>query len=188
MDLNNIEILPSSTRPIKKCSKCGSIYITSKECESCGLQFNPHELGEVLGPKSFFSLKEDFENDKRIWENKNSIRFKNYRKKLIHRFRNLLEALEYSWDDLDSWNIFNYELLEICRYLASFKDNKNLLNRILLEKRDHPGFFQLNKIAHEGPRPETKIYPYPFKKSIYFFVTLILIISISYILNKFYFI
>ena len=76
MDLNNLEILPDSGRPIKKCFSCGSIYITPKECESCGLQFRLHELGEPLGPRSFFTLRENFENTQGLLNKNDSLRNK----------------------------------------------------------------------------------------------------------------
>jgi hypothetical protein len=184
MELNNLEILPSSERPIKKCHGCGSIYITPKECESCGLQFGGHELGEPLGPRSFFSLREEYEKTQSFFSKKKSINNKNYRKNLILRFRALLEELEHSFDDIDNWNIFNYELLELARYLASFKENEYLLNKILLEKRDHPQFFELNKIAQGTVHvPRKKVYPYPFKNTLYFLGILALIVA----LNKIYF-
>ncbi|RLA63311.1 MAG: hypothetical protein DRQ88_05815 [Epsilonproteobacteria bacterium] len=189
MELNDIEILPEAQRPTKKCHKCHSIYVTDTECESCGLQFRPHELGEPLGPRSFFTLKEEFEGQKNIFTKRKSMIFKIYRKKLILRFRALLEALEYSFDDLDSWNTFNFELLELARYLASSPQNKYLLNRILLEKRDHPQFFELNKVIQIGREaPLVEIDSYPFKKTIYFLCFLLLLVPICMFLNKFYFI
>jgi len=180
MDVNKLEILPSSHGPIKKCRGCGSIYITPDECEACGLQFRPHKLGKPLGPRSFFSLREEFEKNQSFFSKPNP----NYRKNLILRFRALLEALEHSFDDIGDWNLFNFELLELARYLASFKENKYLLNRILLEKRDHPQLFELSKIiSGEVPKLKEKSAPYAFKKTLYFFAIIFLVI----ILNKFYF-
>lgn len=176
MDLNDIELLPGTKKTAKTCHKCGSVFITIDECESCGLQFRPHDLGELLGPRSFFSLRENFEGKK------------DYRKNLIIRFRALLDGLEKSFDDLDSWNTLNYELLELARYLASSPKNKTLLNRILLDKRDHPQFFELNQIIQNGN--ETKlpeIDPYPFKKTIYFLGFLLLLVPLCMVLNKTYF-
>ncbi len=56
----------TAARPFEKvkvtkiCPSCSSVFITEKECESCGLQFWVDLIGEPFGERSFFVMKDDF--------------------------------------------------------------------------------------------------------------------------------
>ncbi len=49
--------------PRKACAFCGSVFITTNECESCGRQFNKDILGTPGGEKSFYATKERYTKD-----------------------------------------------------------------------------------------------------------------------------
>tara|TARA_R110002049_G_scaffold205976_6_gene376507 strand:+ start:34 stop:672 length:639 start_codon:yes stop_codon:yes gene_type:complete len=49
--------------PKKACAFCGSVFITTHECESCGRQFNKETLGTPGGEKSFYATKERYVKD-----------------------------------------------------------------------------------------------------------------------------
>ncbi len=45
----------------KRCPKCGSVFITERECESCSYQFWVDLLGVPFGERSFFEIKSDYD-------------------------------------------------------------------------------------------------------------------------------
>ena len=59
-DNNSLFIPQNVYRPIKRCAFCYSVYITDTKCESCGKVIDFNFIGEPLGNKSFFSLKERY--------------------------------------------------------------------------------------------------------------------------------
>ncbi len=53
-------------RPFEKievkdcCPDCGSVFVTKRECESCGYQFWVDLVGEPFGERSFFEIEFDY--------------------------------------------------------------------------------------------------------------------------------
>lgn len=152
---DKIQYLSRPTNFIKKCLNCGSIFITDKECEACGYQLKDPDLGPPVGEGSFYSIRDDFYSKQNIFEKifmrHKGRKFKDYRNRLLHRFNSLIKGMESPWDDLNKWNYFHFELLELTKYLASFSSNEIILNRILNSIRNHPFFYEI-KLATESGR------------------------------------
>ena len=62
MDIPATKFLQQPTRATKRCPKCQSIYVERDQCESCGYLFFVDQLGEPLGPKSFYYQQKDFDS------------------------------------------------------------------------------------------------------------------------------
>jgi len=82
----------------KTCPSCRSVFITSTECESCGLQFNVDPLGEPYGDKSYYGMREKFNLEWPLgvrlgWSNLNAQKpqAQRYRRFLEHRLEILTQ-------------------------------------------------------------------------------------------------
>ena len=130
-----MEYLSRPSNLIKKCRNCGSVYITEKECEACGFQRQDPDLGSPVDERSFYSIREDFYKRQNFFQKKfmkhRGQKFKEFRNKLLHRFYSLLKGMESPWSDLNKWNYFHFELIDLSKYLASFPTNNIILERIL---------------------------------------------------------
>jgi hypothetical protein len=164
MDVNSNDKMEYLSRPsnfIKKCRNCGSVYITEKECEACGFQLQDPDLGSPVDERSFYSLREDFYNRQNFFEKMFRIergqKFKEFRNKLLHRYNTLLKGMESPWSDLNKWNYFHFELLDLTRYLASFSANDIIIDRILCSIRNHPFFHEI-KLAVDVSRDNKNRY------------------------------
>jgi hypothetical protein len=164
MDVNSNDKMEYLSRPsnfIKKCRNCGSVYITEKECEACGFQLQDPDLGSPVDERSFYSLREDFYNRQNFFEKvfrvERGQKFKEFRNKLLHRYNTLLKGMESPWSDLNKWNYFHFELLDLTRYLASFSANDIIIDRILSSIRNHPFFHEI-KLAVDASRDNKNRY------------------------------
>ncbi|GAB4010377.1 MAG: hypothetical protein Fur0010_02910 [Bdellovibrio sp.] len=90
----------------KTCPSCSSVFITEKECESCGLQFKVDTLGEPYSDKSFYGIREKFLKEWPIavrtgWTNLNpkSPEVFRYKRFLEHRMGQLMN---YFFNDFDA--------------------------------------------------------------------------------------
>ena len=89
----------------KSCPKCGSLFVTKKECESCGFQFWIDLLGEPFGERSFFNLRDEFHHTNTWYYRfafldsvKNSQVARRYKRSLYKRFEILCG---YFFDEVD---------------------------------------------------------------------------------------
>ncbi|WP_127718080.1 hypothetical protein [Halobacteriovorax sp. HLS] len=118
-------------RPIKdtvRCPECKSVFIDNNECESCGFQMGFDFLGDPLGEKSFYSIRENY------WEVLGPVvklhkelefldksKFQRYQRKLLFRYNVLLDYF-YNCRDygLDDRNLYLQEftdlIIELVRY------------------------------------------------------------------------
>lgn len=92
-------IPPEAYKEFRRCPHCQSVFIDDNKCEACGKIINFKPIGEALGPKSVYGLKEKYvENLPLItrfissMENKQSPLAVNYKRHLNKRFILLLEA------------------------------------------------------------------------------------------------
>lgn len=106
---------------IKRCSSCGSVFISDQECESCGYQLRSEWVGAPLGANSLYSLREQYEA-KRSWFERhlsflltdNSKLTLAYRRKLLKRFESLLTYVsKKDRDNFEDQNRLNLFLLEL---------------------------------------------------------------------------
>jgi len=126
MDLNidpgkgNSNFLHTRVNEIKRCQKCNSVFLDNGECESCGLQVDFDFLGDPLGEKSFYSIRENY------WESLGPItklhedlehfdspNFNRYKRKLLMRYNVLLDYF---------YNRANFRVEDRNLYLQEFTD------------------------------------------------------------------
>lgn len=111
---------------IKTCPSCSSVFITKKECESCGVQFWKDNLGEPFGLKSFYSFSEIYTNSlnsfqKMGWSRKSrkTESFRKYQRNLNQRFDHLAAYFFDSMDiDKDRRRLFLFEAKDILREMV----------------------------------------------------------------------
>ena len=110
------------------CPSCGSLHVTKTQCESCGLQFGLDVIGEPFGPRSFFTLKDDFDA---LIKSIDILHFRfrpghyvrkpevqRYLRHLLKRYNDLIHFLtDY---DLDHDRLFLYETKEIMNEYARY--------------------------------------------------------------------
>lgn len=136
-DLNqstNSQILPRPQREIQKCPQCESVFIDNNECESCGYQLGFDFLGDPLGEKSFYTIRENYWMDlgpiAKIhldFESFDSKKFDRYKRKLLMRYNVLLDYF-YNQKDyrLSERNLFLQEftdlIIELVKYGVSDKE------------------------------------------------------------------
>ncbi|OUR98582.1 hypothetical protein A9Q84_03985 [Halobacteriovorax marinus] len=118
-------------REIQRCPQCESIFLDNNECESCGYQIGFDFLGDPLGEKSFYSIRESY------WENLGPIsklhedfesldpkKFNRYKRKLLFRYNVLLDYLyDQTEFRLNDRNLYLQEftdlIIELVRYGVS---------------------------------------------------------------------
>ncbi len=106
--------------PVKYCPKCDSPNFENRVCEACSYHRPEHLLGEPLGPKSFYSLKEYYLNSLNMFERNNisilrdTLKHKRFVNKAKYRYNDLLDYFydEFSIED-PSRNVFLQELTDI---------------------------------------------------------------------------
>ena len=114
---------------IQKCPSCGSIYIEDDHCEACSLQFDFNKIGPPLGPRSFYTLKENYDkslsfSDRFLFQGRE--KKEQYLRKILFRYRDLLE-LFYTQKNFGNRAYFFYELGDVVRELALFGFSRECL-------------------------------------------------------------
>lgn len=173
MEVNRPQLQVSNPlRPFEKvavkklCPKCGSLFVTKKECEACGYQFWVDLLGEPFGARSFFVMRDDFTHQYRwvyrfamtSWGKQHQALVK-YRRTILKRFEILCG---YFFDEFDKnkerRRLFIFEAQEIIHEYALIGGNLSDL-WLIIEKGDHhPLFPQLaKKIEAQNQEPAAGI-------------------------------
>jgi hypothetical protein len=87
-------------RPYKRCEFCQSVYLTDNLCEACGRSVRFDLLGPAFGYKSFYGIKERYQNSLPsaiqsypIFENIKSDQAKSFIRKLQKRLENIASTL-----------------------------------------------------------------------------------------------
>lgn len=160
MDLDRLKTTSNPLRPFeriqvkKTCPKCGSYFVTKKECESCGFQFWVDLLGDPFGERSFFNLREQFQHQYQ-WHYrfaflktvKESKVVKRYLRTLYKRFEILCGYFFDEFDkDKERRRLFLFEATEIMNEVSLWGGGLSQL-WLMLEKGDHHPLFK--KLASE---------------------------------------
>ena len=80
----------------KKCPKCLSVFISATGCDSCNYQFGFDYLGETLGEKSFYTIREKYWNNLGLFSKtysfieKKGLFYNNFKRACLHRLDLLL--------------------------------------------------------------------------------------------------
>ena len=105
---------PFKRQVVRRCPKCRSIFITKRECESCGYRLNFDKVGEPFGKRSFFEREELY---KKIppWKKLFGRRAHDRRlRKLDHRLGLLIDYCLDEFDgDEEKRNLFFIEIRAI---------------------------------------------------------------------------
>ncbi len=116
----NSNFLKSPIKEIQRCQQCSSVFIDNGECETCGYQLNYDFLGDPLGEKSFYSIRENYWESlgplTRLHEDLehfDSPNFNRYKRKILMRYNVLLDYF---------YNRSNYRLEDRNLYLQEFTD------------------------------------------------------------------
>lgn len=68
MEISSTRFLErSNSLAIKRCPKCQSVYLDNEQCESCGFNLAVDHLGEPLGKKSYYGMKQAYLEMHRYW-------------------------------------------------------------------------------------------------------------------------
>lgn len=185
-----LQYLSRPTNFIKKCTNCGSLFITERECEACGYQLKDPDLGIPVGEGSFYSLRDEFHSKQnfleKIFFKQKGRKYKDFRNKLLHRYNSLIKGMESPWGDLDKWNYFHFELMDLTKYLASYPSNKIIMDRILNSIRNHPFYHEI-KLANESGstgKPKEELMPAQKKILLLFFLIPVFLIIIAPLVFK----
>lgn len=130
--IENPLVIPAGVhkRPIQ-CPHCESFYVENNRCEDCGKQLQFSALGEPLGPKSFYALKERYLESlvgiiklfNRL-ESKQSSEAQNYKRQLYKRFELLvLEFGQNQIGDEKNKRLFYLELKNIIEELVEYEQS-----------------------------------------------------------------
>lgn len=104
----------------EKCPKCQGFSFTNSKCQNCNYDAKISLIGEVLGDKSFYSMKESLYNSVSDFEKRHQklfredIKFKQFINKVKLRYNDLLDYL-YSEESLNSPDraIYLHELRDV---------------------------------------------------------------------------
>ena len=127
--------------PVKRCPNCQSVFIDKQSCESCGRSMLYHPIGEPFGPKSFYGIKEGYNEGLNIlirlfpqFENKKSALAQSYLRKLSKRFLDLLTA--YNTTQLiakEQRNLFYIESIALIDELLCYGVLPQVIQTVLEE-------------------------------------------------------
>ncbi|PIK14962.1 hypothetical protein [Halobacteriovorax sp. JY17] len=127
----NSNFLHTPIKEIQRCHQCDSVFIDNGECETCGYQLNFDFLGDPLGEKSFYSIRESY------WENLgpltrlhgdlehfDPLNFSRYKRKMFMRYNILLDYFynrsEYRVEDRNLYlQEFTDLIIELIKYGVS---------------------------------------------------------------------
>lgn len=141
----------------KVCPKCGSLFVTKKECESCGFQFWVDLLGEPFGVRSFFTIRDDFTHQY-AWSyrfaafkwGKDRDHIRKYRRALNKRFEILCGYFFDNFDaDKERRRLFLFEASEIMNEYNLVGGQLSDLWLLMEKGENHPLFPQLAQRMHQ---------------------------------------
>jgi hypothetical protein len=125
------------------CPSCHSLHVSKNHCEACGYQFWVDVLGEPFGPRSFFTLKDDFDAllnkfdqiQYRFWPEqfKKRTEVKRYFRHILKRYADLVNYLssqnlkELSVESENTNRLFLFETKEIIKEYSTYKNDLSAL-------------------------------------------------------------
>ena len=126
--MDSTSLLPKPLKEIQKCPECSSVFLDNNECESCGLQLGFDFLGDPLGEKSFYTIRENY------WEVLGPVgklhleletldkkKFEKYQRKLLFRYNVLLDYFyNRTSQNFDSRNLYLQEFTDLIIELVKY--------------------------------------------------------------------
>lgn len=154
MEVHHTQFLSkTSEREIIKCPKCSSIYVDNDECESCGFRTNLNRLGDPLGEKSFYGIRENYLKEHTICGLSIPFLFhrskskKRYLRHLQHRFHILLDYFLSDSDSNDTRRrVFWAEFKTVIEEMVILGQ---LYSKILDKIENHSRYFEYRIVASE---------------------------------------
>lgn len=136
--------LPKPIKETVKCPECNSVFVDNNECESCGYQLGFDFLGDPLGEKSFYSIRENY------WEVLGTLgkihldletfdkkKFERYQRKLLFRYNVLLDYFyNKSNQRIDDRNLYLQEFTDLIIELVKYGVNEEELWKNIEESND----------------------------------------------------
>lgn len=125
------------------CPKCNSFLIEEGTCTSCGLNLNYNPLGEPVGERSFYTIREGYWDSMNAFERehlrffKDESKFKHYINKIKLRYNDLLDYF-YSEKSLQDQyrSLYLHELRDIVIELISCEVDEDEIWSPLNEKQN----------------------------------------------------
>ncbi len=139
------------------CPHCGSFFLSDTHCESCQKRRDYNPLGELLGPKSFYSLKEEYLEDLNFFESnfefveKKLFKTKKNRfiRKMILRHNDLIEYFSKKKEDFSLEDtIYRFELQSIIQDVFRLTP---FHAKTILEGNFHNSLIKAQESSQEGP-------------------------------------
>lgn len=171
---NDKRTTSNALRPFEKvriskvCPVCSSVFVTKKECESCGYQFWIDLLGEPFGDRSFFVLSDDFELDKpwffKLLSDERVSRHKltrKYRRALLKRFEVLVGYFfDEQEQDRAKRKSFLFEAHKLMDEFIKYGGAPSALWKFIERGEKHPlaaSLFQQLYIIESREKPKTSL-------------------------------
>lgn len=158
----NSNFLHTPIKEIQRCKQCDSVFIDNGECETCGYQLNYDFLGDPLGEKSFYTIRETY------WENLgpltrlhgdlehfDSPNFSRYKRKMLMRYNILLDYF-YNKDeyrDADR-NLYLQEFTDLIIELIKYDVNEEDLWKNIDESSDLHSIYSIVHKSIESGKEE----------------------------------
>ena len=120
-----------------RCPRCGGVFVTERECESCSYQFWVDLLGEPFGERSFFEIESDYSASQsfleRLLPRERRFLKKKHKRYLAHLKRRLEVLTDYFSQKRDRASekkrtLFLLEAQLLIKAYATEGGNMNLLS------------------------------------------------------------
>lgn len=149
---------------IKRCSHCGSVFVTDGECEACGIQFKRDWVGSPLGENSLYSLKQQYDEQMESWTMRAKSYFYEdlqltvaYRRKLLRRFQTLLlylsEKDDSSLEERNTVALFTMEVKDLMEEMmnvgVAFHRVSEILDSAANDQIKKMVYYWLNSFEHQ---------------------------------------
>jgi hypothetical protein len=126
----------------RQCPKCDNYIIEDDNCQACGYNLSFKLLGEPLGEKSFYTVRENYWDSLSVLERENfkffkdEVKFKHYLNKVKLRYNDLLDFF-YSQESLQDENraLYLHELRDLVVELMSYEIDEKEIWTPLNEKQ-----------------------------------------------------
>ncbi|MCF8058742.1 MAG: hypothetical protein K9K67_05565 [Bacteriovoracaceae bacterium] len=147
----------AQVEPKKQCPRCASVFVTKKECESCGYQFWIDLLGEPFGARSFFNIRDVFQHQYKwlyrfsfLGSVRKSSHVSRYKRSLIKRLEILCGYFFDEFDeDKERRKLFLFEAREIMNEVFLWGGSLSQMWLMLEKGERHPLFQNLSSQLSE---------------------------------------
>lgn len=126
-----------------QCPKCDNYIIEDNNCQACGYNLSFNLLGDPLGEKSFYTIRESYWDSLSVLERENykffkdEVKFKHYLNKVKLRYNDLIDFF-YSEQSLHDENraLYLHELRDLIVELMNHEIDEKEIWTPLNEKQD----------------------------------------------------